>query len=254
MLNLSDEQRENGRHAIHNEETTFSEWLERVGGIPDSDSLHAFTRWLTPVNVPRRRFSTQMYLYFLPLSSSSNLPQAIHTPISDGGIEHTTAEFASVSEWIARFRAGKIILFPPQFFLLSVVAPFLDPVPNGKDTATLQAQRDKLLEFAGHKEDGEPTWAEKCISPNPMCKDGKRVFMSLEQAGPEVQAIGRRGDGRRVVSWIYREGRPQDLEVHWREDVIRAKERRGKTGPQEFSTEQLESKRGQNRRHGERKL
>lgn len=245
MLILSDEEREHGRHSIHREEINFSDWLERKGGVPDMNALQAFTRWLTPANVPRRRFSTQMYLYFLPLTSFSSLPQAIHTPTSDGGIEHTTAEFRPASEWIARSKAGAIILFPPQFFLLSLIAPFLDSVPPAQNAGTLQAQRDQLLDFVSHKEDGDPTWADKCITPIPMWKNGKRVFVSLEPGGPEVGGIGRKGDSRRIISWVFRDGRPQDLEVHWKEDVIQEKERLGKDGSQKLSKEQLETERAQ---------
>ena len=254
MLDLSEEEREHGRHSIHRGEFTFSDWLERKGGVSDLNALHAFTRWLTPSNGPRRRFSTQMYLYFLPLTSSSDLPKAIHTPTSDGGIEHTAAEFLPASEWIARSRVGGIILFPPQFFLLSVIAPFLDSVPHAKDAAALQAQRNQLLAFIGRKEDGDPTWAEKCISPTPIWKDGKRVFMSLQPAGPELEETGRRGDSRRVVSGVFREGRPQDLEVHWKTDVIKEKEQRGKGGSHEFSREQLEKERAQSASRGKERL
>ena len=254
MLKLSNEEREDGRHAIHNESITFSDWLKRRGGVPDLDALFPFTRWLTPTNVPRRRFSTQMYLYFLPLTSSSNLPKAILTPTPDGGIEHTTAEFLPASEWIARSSAKKLILFPPQFFLLSIIAPFLDPLPAAEDTAALQTQRDQLLDFVHRKEDGNPTWAEKCISPTPMWKDGKRMFMSLEPAGPEVEGSGRKGDGRRVVSWMFQDGRPQDIEVRWKADVIEEKERRGKETSQKLNREQPEDERAQSAGGGREKL
>lgn len=228
MLSLGEIEREKGRHAIHEEEIGFSEWLQSKGGVPDMQALHAFTRWLTPTNVPRRRFSTQMYLYFLPLKSSSSVPQEIQTPTSDGGIEHTTAEFLPVSDWIRRFKAEDIILYPPQFFLLSLIAPFLNPLPEATDTFALEAQRQALLEFVGHQEDGEPTWAEKCISPHTLIKDGKRMYMSLEQAGPEVEGFGRRGDGLRLISQVFRQGMPRDFEVCWKEDILREKERLGK--------------------------
>jgi len=254
LLALSDGELEHGRHAIHKEEVEFRDWLESKGGVPDMGGLHAFTRWLTPISVSRRRFSTQMYLYFLPLTSSSNLLQEIQTPTSDGGIEHTTAEFLPVSEWLTRSKAGQIILFAPQFFLLSVIAPFLAPEPKTKDTTALQAQRKKLVEFLNHREDGEPSWAEKCISSTPVWEAGERVYMSLEPAGPEVEGTGRKGDGRRLVSWISHEGRPQDLEVSWREDVMSEKESRGKDEYHNLSRQQLESEREQSERNGKEKL
>lgn len=254
LLALSDEEREHGRHAIHKEEVNFLDWLQSKGGVPDMGGLHAFTRWLTPITVSRRRFSTQMYLYFLPLTSSSNLPQEIQTPTSDGGIEHTTAEFLPVSEWLTRSKADEIILFPPQFFLLSVIAPFLSPTPEAKDTAALQAQRDRLFDFLKHKEDGESTWADKCIGSTPVGKVGNRVYMSLEPAGPEVEGTGRKGDGRRMISWIFREGRTQDLEVSWTADVMKEKERLESDESHSLSRYQGESKREQSGRQGKEKL
>lgn len=236
LLNLSDKEREKGRHAIHSGKTTFPEWLETVGGRADLDSLAPFTRWLTPLVAPRR-FSTQMYLYFLPLSSSPDLPNTLHTPTSDGGIEHTTAAFRPVSEWLSRYKANEIILFPPQFFLLSVLAPFLDPVPEPRDFDALNAQRSGLVDFWRLQEDGEPSWPDKCISPYPTWKDGKRVVMALDKAGPEVEGTDRRGDGKRVITWVLRDGRPQSLEVRWREDVIKERQRREGSGVQEDSKE-----------------
>ena len=237
LLNLTDEEREKGRHAIHAGKTTFSEWLETVGGRADLDSLAPFTRWLTPLNAPRR-YSTQMYLYFLPLSSSPDLPSTVHTPTSDGGIEHTTAEFQPVTDWLSQYRANEIILFPPQLFLLSVLAPFLDPVPDPRDFDALNAQRSRLVDFWRIQEYGEPSWPEKCISPYLMWKDGQRFFIALDKAGPELSGTGRRGDGRRVITWILRDGRQRSLEVRWKEDVIKERQMREGSGVQEDSREQ----------------
>lgn len=77
-----------------------------------------------------------MYLYMLPLSqpsSSSDLlseDQAlIPAPTHDGGLEHTAAAFDNTHTWLARARAGDIILFPPQFYLLHLIAGFFPPPP-----------------------------------------------------------------------------------------------------------------------------
>lgn len=224
LLELSDKDREHGRHAVHNEKIPFREWLNGVGGEADTASLIPFTRWLTPINVPRRRFSTQMYIYFLPLSSPM-LSQAENTvPTSDGGIEHTEAHFKPVSEWLRLLKANEVILFPPQFFLLSLMAPYLKGAIEGTDAQTLQGQRDALMDFLRHREDDEPSWSEKSISPRAICKMGQRLerlVMGLEPAGPELEGTGRRGDGKRVLVWEMRDGRPQDLEVRWKVDVER---------------------------------
>ena len=223
LLNLNDKEREDGRHAIHNEKIAFRTWLDQMGGVPDLGSLIPFTRWLTPSNVPRQRYSTQMYIYFLPLSSPTQPRVQSTTPTSDGGIEHTEAHFKPFSEWLRLFEANKVILFPPQFFLLSVIAPFLSsPSAHVKQsTQRLQGQRDALMNFVTHKEDGETTWAEKSISPFPIFKQGQRIVFGLDSPGPELVGTGRKGDGKRVITWVFKDGRPQDLQVRWRADVER---------------------------------
>lgn len=218
LIELNDKEREEGRHAVHNEKIPFKEWLNDKDGVADTASLIPFTRWLTPINVPRQRFSTQMYIHLLPLSCSSK-PRAQNTiPTSDGGVENTEAGFKPVAEWLRLFRENKLILFPPQFYLLSLLALFLHESP---DIQTLQAQRDALLDFVEEKEDGEPGWGEKSISPQPLFKLGQKMVFGLDQPGPELAETGRRGDGKRVITWIFKDGRPQELEVRWRADVER---------------------------------
>ncbi|KAL8695982.1 MAG: hypothetical protein Q9201_007882 [Fulgogasparrea decipioides] len=220
LLQLDDRERDSGRHAIHNKEVGFQDWVKSHGGIPDTEFLHPFTRWLTPANIPKR-YSTQMYLYFLPLAHPG-LPQTLHIPTSDGGVEHTEAEFLPASEWLSLAQADKIILFPPQFFLLSIVADFLiGSVSSSAQTIpseTLQAQRDSLLEFM---RTGDPPWGDKCISPSPLKKDGKRLMMGLDEPGPELEGTIRRGDTKRVI-WVQFKGKEgmSGLMVGWRKDVV----------------------------------
>ncbi|KAL8903549.1 MAG: hypothetical protein Q9207_003854 [Kuettlingeria erythrocarpa] len=217
LLQLSEEERDAGRQAIHSKKVAFQNWVRSQGGIPDVDSLYPFTRWLTPANIPKR-YSTQMYLYFLPLAQK-DVPQTLHIPTSDGGIEHTEAEFLPAEEWLSRAQADSIILFPPQFFLLSLVAAFLK-APVDKEnltTKTLQSQRDALLEFV---ESGNPPWGEKCISPWPLKKEGKRLVMGLDDPGPELEGTGRKGDSERVI-WAQFKGNEgsSGLQVGWRREV-----------------------------------
>ena len=222
MIVLSDEEREDGRHAVHNEKIVFKRWLDKIGAEADTACLIPFTRWLTPVSVPRRRFSTQMYIYFLPLSSPMHARAQNTVPTSDGGIEHTEAHFKPVFEWLRLLKANEVILFPPQFFLLSLLAPYLKGSKEGTDIQTLRAQRDALVSFLRRVEEGQPSWGEKCISPHVIFKLGQRLerlVMGLEQAGPELKETGRMGDEKRVLVWEMREGRPQDMEVRWRMDV-----------------------------------
>ncbi|KAL8692554.1 MAG: hypothetical protein Q9218_002447 [Villophora microphyllina] len=229
LLPLDDRERDLGRHAVHNKEVRFQDWVQSHGGIPDTESLYPFTRWLTPFNIPKR-FSTQMYLYFLPLAHPG-IPQTLHIPTSDGGVEHTEAQFLPATEWLDLARAGQIILFPPQFFLLSLVGDFLTRLESGSKelggTERLQTQRDKLLEFI---KSGDPPWGEKCISPSPLKKKGKRLIMGLDEPGPELKGTDRRGDAERVIRVHFKgnAGKGKEgtsgLEVGWRKDVAEHKE------------------------------
>ena len=181
------------------------------------------------MDVPRR-FTTQMYVYFLPLQNgslsapgglASNSEAIIPTPTSDGGIEHTTARFLPASKWLSLSRAGEIVLFPPQFFLLYLLAQFLCPenVPETKDRAELNRRRRKIVDFV---HSGDPPWTEKCISPNALLmktKDG-RVVLGLSKPGPELEGSDRRGEEELVVlAKMGKEG-PRRVEVARRKEVL----------------------------------
>ncbi|KAF2815984.1 uncharacterized protein BDZ99DRAFT_376042 [Mytilinidion resinicola] len=256
---IGDQEREEGRKAVHSGKIMFLDWLGKVGAVADTDALIPLTRWITPANVPKR-FTTQMYLYFLPLptspssSSSSPLPPSspaspisttldpdeiiIPTPTPDGGIEHTAARFLPAAKWLALARAARILLFPPQFFLLHLLAPYLarsstSPTSPLPPPAALQAERDALLKFlnepAVYDGEREASWADAAISPRPVVGlpgygdvgQGATV-LGLEWAGPEVerQGKGRRGvKGWVVVARFAREG-PREVEVVRREEVV----------------------------------
>ena len=227
---ISDEEREEGRRAVHTGTTKFTELLDKWGAEPDTESLIPFTRWITPPNVPKR-FSTQMYLYFLPLNSTSPTRKAaaagtppgagveeedelvIPTPTHDGGIEHTAARFLPPNKWIALARQNRIILFPPQFFLTLLLSPYLSagvtspssPTPRTADLArereNLMAYLNKPRMYAGRP---EVSFQEACISPvvlgkgeyGEMRQDGvggvdrDTAVLVLDRPGREVEAQG----------------------------------------------------------------
>ncbi|KAL8653095.1 MAG: hypothetical protein Q9226_003988 [Calogaya cf. arnoldii] len=216
LQQLNEQERDSGRTAIHKKQIRFQDWVDSHGGIVDTASLYPFTRWLTPANISKR-FSTQMYLYFLPLAHAG-IPQTLHIPTCDGGVEHTEAQFLPASEWLALAQADKIILFPPQIFLLSLVADFLKSDDTGTSADTLQSQRQGLLEFV---KTGDPPWGEKCISPLALKKEGKMLVMGLDEPGPELEGTGRRGDMERVV-YVQFKGKDgtSGLKVGWRKDVV----------------------------------
>jgi hypothetical protein len=203
-----------------------------------------------------------MYLYMLPLSSpqstTTDLPSLsthqqhpspstiIPTPTHDGGLEHTAATFDDARTWLARARAGDIILFPPQFYLLHLVSEFLLPLSDkqGRDddvslTAYYQAQRDALLAFlrrtptssaikADKGRTGAIPWSEKVMSPAVLFKrkgDG-RLVLGLDKPGPELKATGRGGDWERVVLVDFRREGPRNVEVRGREEVLREERER----------------------------
>ncbi|KAL8808199.1 MAG: hypothetical protein Q9182_000263 [Xanthomendoza sp. 2 TL-2023] len=222
LLRLDEGERDAGRRAVHDKAVDFHTWVRDKGGVPDVEGLCPFTRWLTPADIPKR-FSTQMYLYFLPLALPG-LPRMLHVPTSDGGVEHTEAQFLPAAEWLELARAEKIILFPPQFFLLKLVADFLDGDGSvGEEGAVLsggnlQLQRDRLLEFV---KTGDPPWGEKCISPSNLKQEGRRLALGLDYPGPELEATSRRGENERVI-WVQLKGKggASALEVGWRRDVV----------------------------------
>jgi len=198
------------------------------------DKLIPFTRWITPTNVPKR-FTTQMYLYFLPLpvaaESEKRLlkelpeggkPEQIHLPTSDGGIEVTEARFLPACEWLRLARAGEIILFPPQFLLLHLVSEILDkdPRPVGSSPASLAELERRRAELVKFVHSGTPPWTEKCISPKmlKMAGDG-RVVLGLDHPGPELGASERKGESERVVIVRFWKGEAREIDVASRDSV-----------------------------------
>lgn len=188
-----------------------------------ADKLIPFTRWITPTNVPKR-FTTQMYLYFLPTPLDSEKPllqdlptegerEEIPIPTSDGGIEITEARFLPATEWLRLAQTGEIILFPPQFLLLHLIAELLDkqPRPGSNDVRELERRRQALREFVYS---GAPPWTEKCISPKmmKMAEDGRAV-LGLDQPGPELGGSSRRGESERVIMVRFKKGEARELEV-----------------------------------------
>lgn len=203
-----------------------------------TENLHPFTRWITPPNMPKR-FTTQMYLYMLPLSASTSKREVIHTPSHDGGLEHTAATFDDGRNWLARTHSGEVVLFPPQCYLLHLVAQFMTGPPASGSTGEghYQRQRDALMEFVKrvptaegkHATAGIP-WAEKAMSPTVLFvkKGDKRTVLGLDKPGPELKESGRGGDWERVVLVRFtKEMGPQGVEVRRRDEVLR-EEREGK--------------------------
>ncbi|POS78000.1 NUDIX domain-containing protein [Diaporthe helianthi] len=256
LLVVPEAERERARRAIHGDEVSFTDWVEdSLGATLCVDDLVPFTRWVTPPNMPKR-FTTQMYIYFMPLAESP--PRAsgaadgagapvdvdvVQTPTSDGGVEHTAATFADASEWLGRQARGEIVLFPPQCYLLTLVAQVfasVSPESVGHDLeARYAAQRRALVDFvrrtptttdgvaaADGSKAPHPTalipWSDKVISPHTLFirdVDG-RIVLGVDKPGPELKGTGAGGDHERVVLVKFANGGPRDVEVRWREEVL----------------------------------
>lgn len=243
LLNLPAAERDAARKAIYNNEVRFTEWLDSVGGVADTAGLHPFTRWITPPATPKR-FTTQMYLYMLPLSTAAAADPAVRAaerealvPTPDGA-EVLSSAFDDAAHWLARQRRGDVILFPPQAFLLTLVARFCaGPPPAGGEASVArehyEAQRRGLLDFLGRVPTAAPgsphsrsptaniPWADKVISPATaaMLDDGRAV-LSLDKPGPELKGTGRGGDFDRVVLVRFAKGTALEVEVRPRADVF----------------------------------
>jgi hypothetical protein len=123
---------------------------------------------------------------------------------------------------------SEIILFPPQYFLLHQIAPFLAPStsPFPLEPAELSRQRGALKEFVLHG-GGDVPWGQKCISPEVLMKTdvggwgGGRVVLGLGKPGLELRDSGRKGEDREVVFVEFKKEGPRRVEVARREDVFR---------------------------------
>ncbi|KAI3395013.1 hypothetical protein diail_1902 [Diaporthe ilicicola] len=251
LLVVPEAERERARREIHGDKAKFVEWVEGgLGATLCVDDLVPFTRWITPPNMPKR-FTTQMYIYFMPLAESPRASvgrdgravdvDVVQTPTPDGGVEHTAATFADAREWLQKQKNGEIVLFPPQCYLLTLVAQIFDsvsPESVGHDLeARYAAQRRALVDFvrrtptaseggAGGKAlhpSALTPWSEKVMSPHTLFirESDDRVVLGIDKPGPELRGSGAGGDFERVVLVKFAKGGPRDVEVRGREEVLR---------------------------------
>ncbi|KAL1304058.1 hypothetical protein AAFC00_000494 [Neodothiora populina] len=238
LIEVPQDELNEGRKKVHSGEIAFTKWLSQKGGRADLDGLIPFTRWVTPSNLAKR-FTTQMYIYMLPLdrstvadgiASSSDEDGAgtmIPVPTHDGGIEHTAARFLPPSTWLRLAQSGRIILFPPQFFLLHLLSRFLSPDNPSASTPTpsveeLTQRRKDMLAFV---QSGNPSWGEKCISPTVLAtpsgkrREDGRVVLGLDMPGPELEGK-RKGESELVVLVEFKKEGPRRIEVRGKKEVL----------------------------------
>lgn len=241
---------------MHAGTTLFPDLLSKWGCDPDVQGLTPFTRWITPPNV-KKRFSTQMYLYFLPPGSTSPSTATsreaggaaslddvdaadivIPHPTHDGGIEHTAARFLPPNKWLDLANQNRIILFPPQYFLTWHLAPYLSPTVTSPSspvpsTAELQAERDRLTAFLAS--DAGRKFSNAIISPVVLgrgdygedAQDGvggvgrDTAVLRLDYPGPELDGAGVKGT---MMEWVvttkFKKEGPRDVRVVERERIL----------------------------------
>lgn len=223
LLSLDPEVRLAGRHNVHQGAVSFHTWLKEQSStaVLDTDSLIPFTHWITPTNVPKR-FTTQMYVYFVPVNERRR-----HLLATADQVETMSPEWKTASEWVKEADSGKIILFPPQYILLYLIGKFLDRTGDPPESRDIpeeerEARRQALKRFM--LEDRSPVpWTEKFISPSPMpkkWKDGRQI-LALDKQGPELKGSGLKGDTSRVVFVRFSKEGPREVEVMDR-DVVEA--------------------------------
>ncbi|KAK2599932.1 hypothetical protein QQS21_005316 [Conoideocrella luteorostrata] len=233
MVNLSPEQRDEARKKVHNNNVKFGDFLKSIGAVADTAGLVPFTRWITPTHIPKR-FTTQMYLYLLPISKRS-VPSEMLIPTPDGGIEHTAAQFAPAQTFLSNAANNAIVLFPPQVYLMTLLTRFLTGSTSDLEAGSLHytGQRKKLISFVRRKVTAETekgkqhatariSWGDKVISPYTIMfrEQDNRVVLALDKPGPELEGSDRGGDWERVALAKFGKGGPSDVEIRMREDVL----------------------------------
>lgn len=189
-----------------------------------------------------KRFTTQMYLYMLPLTRGSNVPSKMLIPKADGGVEHTAALFGSPAEFLKQSLNKSVVLFPPQVYLLDIVAKFTGGKMGAleEETRRFMNQRRKLTAYLKktptvdtEKGKEHPTanisWGDKVMSPVHLLvrESDKRVVLALEKPGLELKGTDRGGDYERVVLVNFGKGGPTNVEVRLREDVLEEERKNG---------------------------
>ncbi|KAM3434497.1 hypothetical protein NHJ13734_005972 [Beauveria thailandica] len=236
LVQLPEKEREDARKQIHARKIKFGDWLASIGATADTESLIPYTRWVTPVTVPKR-FTTQMYLYLLPLTRR-DVPSKMVIPTPDGGIEHTAALFAEPQAWIKQANRGDVMLFPPQYFIIDTVGRHVGGGKPGaleEESKRFMQQRRRLLQFVKQvptattalgraHPSSQVAWADKVISPLPlyMRESDGRAVLSLCYPGPELEGAegDRVGDFEHVVLTKFGKKGPTGVEVRLREEVL----------------------------------
>ncbi|KAK6539262.1 hypothetical protein TWF694_009497 [Orbilia ellipsospora] len=185
------------RKQIHSHEIKFSDFLKANNLSANVESLIPYTTWITPPTM-KKRYETRMFLTFLPLSTSSSegIEETMNLPTSDGGAETVSAKFMTAEEILADARENKIILFPPQAYLVTRLLKF---VTDG--SLSVVQQREAIKEWIEAEGMGRYVFEPR---PEGKTKDGKRLILGY----------GPRGDpNRKSVFKPGKSGMPEGHEI-----------------------------------------
>ncbi|KAK6520033.1 hypothetical protein TWF506_000324 [Arthrobotrys conoides] len=173
---------------------SFGQFLEENGLEADVGGLIPFTTWITPPTM-KKRYETHMFLGFLPVSSSLS-SSSTQLPTSDGGVETVSTTFMTAEEILTGLKQNSIILFPPQAYLVTRLATFL----NDRGLK-VEEQRERIKRWIEEEGVGKYVFEPR---PEGKTKDGKRLILGY----------GPRGDAnRKSVLRFGKTGLPADLQI-----------------------------------------
>ncbi|CAL1705652.1 unnamed protein product [Somion occarium] len=171
------------RDAIHSRKLLLKDFLTQHELDIDERFLLPITQWVTPPTVPRR-FHTQFYVVFLNAAGSigfSSGDKEERLPTPDKSQEVIAARFVHPSAAIQEFKARKIALFPPQFYLLTTLSDILQGLNNTPD------QRASVEELS------RGPFGRMIINPRALPKDDQgRTTLTYEGDETRNGSPGRR--------------------------------------------------------------
>lgn len=151
-----------------------------------------------------------MFLYLLPAENPS-ASGAVEggtqqLPTDDGGIEILSTRFITPNAALEAAKKAEIVFFPPQFYLISKLLPFLGE-STGLEDHVAKLGRKQLVRFA------EGEFGQMTIEPHPLKKlsDG-RMIMGLGPNGDQESV---------VVIQLAKKGEPRGLDLLKMSDVAK---------------------------------
>jgi len=165
--------------AVHANAAIFEEQIASAGlRLVDPTLLTPATTWITPPTYPRR-FESRFFITSLPEWMSEREAEEVARR-GDGGKEVVSALFVTPRRALAMAAASEVVLFPPQFYLLSVLARFLSDFSGDR----AKEERRKLREWA------DMGWGSLVCQPRlKLGEGGKTGVMTLGDNGDMEWAI-----------------------------------------------------------------